>query len=350
MDPPYVNGVSPCEGHPGTQIKIWGENLGLSEHDITSIVICGHECIESMDWVSSRKIICNTGRGVGRGRIIITSSSGGVGTCSVYFSGLEPASPASPAIDPNAESDMWLEENWIVPGEQGDMGFHNIASDTPINRPTDPLGINMKRSAPGDTIRQFCPQGSSDLLSEDFNPVVFLLENHCTTSFNQLQSGLSNLKKEVHTSEEAPGQFIKDNLDSFIQCYDTLSDVNELLIRNETESESGSITDKMEILLRDTALQADALFQDLLNRKTKADSTRNALTVLQRYRFLFNLPRSIEMNIKHVIIIISAVAHHGTILYYSKNMKLSLMIMKGQSHCLLVQKLTCFLKVSIGVN
>ena len=47
-------------------------------------------------------------------------------------------------------------------------------------------------------------------------------------------------------------------------------------------------------------MHADALFQGLIQRKMKADATRNTLTVLQRYRFLFNLPRSIEKNIKNV--------------------------------------------------
>ena len=50
-----------------------------------------------MDWVSDRKIVCETGVGVGRGRIIITTQSGGIGSCSVYFTGLEPLSPRSPS-------------------------------------------------------------------------------------------------------------------------------------------------------------------------------------------------------------------------------------------------------------
>lgn len=62
-------------------------------------------------------------------------------------------------------------------------------------------------------------------MSESFNPVVFLLENHCSTTYNQLKQGLENLKAEVEKSEHAPGEFIRDNLESFIQCYDTLSDI-----------------------------------------------------------------------------------------------------------------------------
>ena len=45
---------------------------------------------------------------------------------------------------------------------------------------------------------------------------------------------------------------------------------------------------------------AEALFQDVLGRKDDADRTRNALNVLQRFRFLFSLPQSIERNIQQV--------------------------------------------------
>ena len=37
-----------------------------------------------------------------------------------------------------------------------------------------------------------------------------------------------------------------------------------------------------------------------LNPKLRADITRKALTVLQRYRFLFGLPKNIEKNIRNV--------------------------------------------------
>ncbi len=50
----------------------------------------------------------------------------------------------------------------------------------------------------------------------------------------------------------------------------------------------------------DSVRQAEELFQGVLKCKSRADATRNALTVLQRYRFLFNLPKSIDNNIKNV--------------------------------------------------
>ena len=50
----------------------------------------------------------------------------------------------------------------------------------------------------------------------------------------------------------------------------------------------------------EAASRAEEVFDGVIKCKVRADQTRNALTVLQRYRFLFNLPRSIEKNITNV--------------------------------------------------
>lgn len=60
---------------------------------------------------------------------------------------------------------------------------------------------------------------------------------------------------------------------------------------------------------------ADTLFQEVLGRKDKADSTRNALNVLQRFKFLFNLPLNIERNIQKVPVTTGAVTHVGVFMY-----------------------------------
>ena len=69
------------------------------------------------------------------------------------------------------------------------------------------------------------PTGSGDILSENFNPVWYLLEKHRFTSFPDLKLGVGRLHHEVTSSDQAPVQFMRDNLDAFLQCYDTLSDI-----------------------------------------------------------------------------------------------------------------------------
>ena len=66
---------------------------------------------------------------------------------------------------------------------------------------------------------------SGNLTDANFNPVRHLLEKHRYTSFYNLKLGLSQLKREVERNDQAPVQFMRDNLDAFLQCYDTISDI-----------------------------------------------------------------------------------------------------------------------------
>lgn len=43
---------------------------------------------------------------------------------------------------------------------------------------------------------------------------------------------------------------------------------------------------------------ADTLFSEILSRKENADKTREALSLLTRHKFLFQLPSSIDKNIR----------------------------------------------------
>lgn len=57
---------------------------------------------------------------------------------------------------------------------------------------------------------------------------------------------------------------------------------------------------------------SNSLFKDILSRKDEADAKRNVLNVLHRYRFLFNLPRSIEKNIQQVGYVINIEMKHSS--------------------------------------
>ena len=64
-----------------------------------------------------------------------------------------------------------------------------------------------------------------------------------------------------------------------------------------------SIRDKFTALFHpatEAIKSGENLFRDVLRCKSRADQTRSALTVLQRYRFLFSLPHTIETNINNV--------------------------------------------------
>lgn len=57
-------------------------------------------------------------------------------------------------------------------------------------------------------------------------------------------------------------------------------------------------TEKLEKAIKQSMSEANKLFDDVLARRDRADATRNALAVMQRYKFLFCMPINIERNIK----------------------------------------------------
>lgn len=87
MPPPLVTGISPRDGSPGIKITIRGENLGIDEKDFIALKICGDDCRATATWVSPNKIIAYAGNGQGKGDVIVTTKSGGIGSCNVGFYG-----------------------------------------------------------------------------------------------------------------------------------------------------------------------------------------------------------------------------------------------------------------------
>ncbi len=69
---------------------VFGPSCHVDIVDLPAIVICGSSCIDSFEYVSSKKLLCDIPNVRGPGEIIIATFSGGIGTSTVTFTGLEP--------------------------------------------------------------------------------------------------------------------------------------------------------------------------------------------------------------------------------------------------------------------
>ncbi|XP_013377292.1 PREDICTED: exocyst complex component 2 isoform X2 [Chinchilla lanigera] len=262
--PPLVTGISPNEGIPWTKVTIRGENLGTGSTDLIGLTICGHNCLLTAEWMSASKIVCRVGQAKDdKGGIIVTTKSGGRGTSTVSFKLLKPEK-----IGILDQSAVWVDE----------MNYYDMRTDRnkgipPLSlRPANPLGIEIEKSRfPQKDLEMLFHGMSADFTSENFSAAWYLIENHSTTSFEQLKMAVANLKRQANKKSEGSLACVKGGLSTFFEAQDALSGASNT---------------------------ADTLFQEVLGRKDKADSTRNALNVLQRFKFLFNLPLNIERNIQ----------------------------------------------------
>uniref|UniRef100_K1QJP7 Exocyst complex component 2 n=1 Tax=Magallana gigas TaxID=29159 RepID=K1QJP7_MAGGI len=260
---PLVTGVSPKEGPPGTRITIRGENLGKDPKDLNGLLICGVDCLLTAEWKSSSKIIARSGPGKGKGDVTVITKSGGVGSCTVGFKGYHVQ------IGPLQESAIWIDESQTVNVRRLHTQLPMFSKDD-----DDPLGISdegIHAKYKEEELLELFPEGSGNLSLENFSAAWYLLENHHSTSFDDLRAGLAFMKRRASHRSEGPITFVKSNLSSTLDCLESLDEAKSC---------------------------ADGLFQEVLGRKDKADSTRNALSVLQRFKFLFYLPLNIDRNIK----------------------------------------------------
>lgn len=147
---------------------------------------------------------------------------------------------------------------------------------------------------------QFYPNRNGDITSDEFSPGWFLLENHQATSFNDLQAGITNnhifcieitpsetfsglvhLRRKVHGQKEGQLSFLKANIGAVMDQIDTLVNLKD---KYETDSPKfgHEPTLKLEKAIKESEHEARKLFDDVLNRKDRAEKTRNALNVLTR--------------------------------------------------------------------
>ena len=273
--PPCVTGISPKEGPPGTRVTIRGENLGVDPRDLIGLRICGVDCLLSAEWKSSNKLIAHTGQAKGKGDIVVVTRSGGVGSSTVTFRGYKIQ------IGPLQDSAVWIDETHTYHA----MFSRNRAS-SPITseEQDDPLGISDESNEtrfPEDKLHEMFPDGSGNTSLDNFVPAWYLLENHHGTSFDDLKAGLAFLKRKSSQQNEGPMAFVKSNTATFLDCYDTLTEMHNKIKQDQLSGQA--ITDTLETTLLDSNKAAVALFHDVLGRKDRADATRNALGVLQRY-------------------------------------------------------------------
>lgn len=286
---PLVTGVSPKEGPPGIRITIRGENLGLDPRDLIGLKICGMDCTLFAEWKSPSKIVARTGPGKGTGDVIVITKSGGKGSCTVGFRGY------FLQTGPLQESAVWTDESQTV---RANLDHGRPAATTTLKEEEDPLGISSegdRAKITEEELLEMFSEASGNMSLENFAPGWYLLENHHNASFEDLKAGLANMQRKASQRSEGPITVVRSNLTAILDCLDSLTTTYKKFAEDDIR---GNCMDSYAVLLMQAKSCADGLFQEVLGRKDKADSTRNALSVLTKFRFLFHLPLSMQRNIQ----------------------------------------------------
>ncbi|KAA0187476.1 Exocyst complex component 2 [Fasciolopsis buskii] len=313
--PPLVTGISPIEGHPGTKLTIRGENLGTTASDLTHVFINQIDVGPTAQWLSSKKITAITPLGEGEMEVVVVTNSGKFGTATVSY-----RQTARRNVGPQTSVSHWPEdERRHCPaiyehGSEGSTsgsgggggGGSGSATDTKSGAELDPsTGLPMSEltrisvSLSDSALRSIYPgTGSVQLTDKDFDPVMFLLKFYRSSTFNDLTVTFNNFRKSIRVEGLGePVNVIRTNLLLIFRCLDGMDRMRNRL-QDEKKSAGGKLScPPLENALSDCRNRGHSLFEGILKRRDRAESTRNAIAVMQRYQFLFNLPHAIRSNI-----------------------------------------------------
>lgn len=255
---PKVTGLSPMTGPPGTKITVRGENLGESCNDIIELTVNGADCLPYLEWKSPKKIITRCTKTLGSGDIIISTKSGGLGTCDVQFNCYEEN------VGLTDESAVWVNET-----------DHQVPE-------------KEKNSLPNS--------------SDETNPYNYLLKHYSRMNLLELEKELVSLKKElfnkndpeVINSKSNRAALLKSNLPVIMECLQILEHLSKVI----TMSRDTSI-DNIVQSIKECLLKTHDVFDPLLAQKDLIQSIENAMQVFRENESLFNLPTAIENSIKN---------------------------------------------------
>ncbi|ORY39412.1 hypothetical protein BCR33DRAFT_788418 [Rhizoclosmatium globosum] len=165
---------------------------------------------------------------------------------------------------------------------------------------SDPIGI--KQSIFGKTRPQMIDMDIYQRIlvsHKNFDPKVFLKAVHNTTSYRDITDiGCRNLQYSIDKRAEVMKDLVKQHFAKFVNAKSTIdSFYDEMKTNNLISSESQGLAPYVKSL-DGLAAAAKNVYSPMIERKEKADKIRTALSLLDQWKFFFNLPSSLLESIK----------------------------------------------------
>jgi hypothetical protein len=133
-----------------------------------------------------------------------------------------------------------------------------------------------------------------------FNPKVFLTEVHRNTDFMELEQGASRLKETLTERSETTKGLVKKHFAKFVNAKSTIdSFYKEMKGKNLISREGYGIAPFLGEL-DGLEKEANELYGPVLERRAKAAKIRITLSILEQWKFFFNLASSLTEMIRRV--------------------------------------------------
>ncbi|KAI8356677.1 exocyst complex component Sec5-domain-containing protein [Blakeslea trispora] len=208
------------------------------------------------------------------------------------------------------DSETWVDDDLAETTHRTSTTFEQPSSIRPSESDmdlqamddNDPLGVyrsifpeDMSRNT---NIHQLKEKATLIIANSKFQPRHFLLHVHRDTSYNDLVAGEDRLRRGVDQRAEAQKNLVHQNFDRFVSAKNTIDHVYEEMKTKQLNEEQDYGILGIQKALDAANTRAEQVYGPVVERRQRAEKVRSTLYILQRYRFLFNLPSSLLESIK----------------------------------------------------
>jgi hypothetical protein len=129
---------------------------------------------------------------------------------------------------------------------------------------------------------------------KQFDPKVFLLKVHQNTEYRDLEQGLIRLKQAIGDRHEQSKGLVKKHFAKFVSAKSTVdSFYKEMRTKNLIAKQDYGIA-PFERVVESLQKEAHNLYGPVLERRLKAAKIRLTLSILEQWKFFFNLSSSLS--------------------------------------------------------
>ncbi|KAI9006936.1 exocyst complex component Sec5-domain-containing protein [Hyaloraphidium curvatum] len=198
----------------------------------------------------------------------------------------------------DAEPERWPEDDAGLPPELA------RGADAPKAEPADADAAPDDGYMDGDALgivrnlaRVPLASDALKLSSKSFDPSFFLRTVHANTSVEDLERGLKFLESTIGERRDLLRAMVKKDFDRFVNAKSSIDDIcRQMRLGGDANWEMGLL--ELNKHLYSVTSKAEEVFHPVIERRTRAEKLRLTVSLLERWKFFFNLPGTLQQAVR----------------------------------------------------